>query len=88
MFNLSNNDIIIRRANNGWVLVLPIKEEFFNPANLVSELKSELNKDEVLKNIQSLNEKETDIKSIMQNENIYIFQSFNDLIGFLKLNVE
>lgn len=88
MYNLPSNDIIIRKANNGWVLIMPVEEEGFNPINLVADLKSEFNKDEFLQGIQSKNQPEADIKSVMENENLYIFTTFKDLLGFLSLSIE
>jgi hypothetical protein len=88
MYNAPTNDIVIRKAKNGWVLIMPIEEEFFNPVNLVADLKNEFNKDEVLSDIHSKNQSETDVKSVMENENLYIFATFKELLGFLSLNIE
>ena len=87
MYNAPTNDIVIRKAKNGWVLIMPIEEEYFNPINLVADLKHELNRDEVLSNIQQKNVTE-DVKDIMENENLYIFPSFKDLLAFLSLKIE
>jgi len=90
MFNLNHppNDIIIRKANNGYILILPEKIEQFNPVHVVSEFKAQFNKDEVLSKIESDNIQDEAISSIMNNENLYVFTKFSELLSFLSLKID